>query len=118
MVFLDEAEHFLHNRNASVATLRALFAFGPECRSRSLRNQCSPSPESAACIRCDTLNRWSSDTVCQHRITDLLVRENNGETGGAAEEQPKNDVGLQYLTPAFMSGSLLFLVLGTYEAHN
>ena len=37
----------MHNRNASVATLRALFAFGPECRSRSLRNQCSPSPESS-----------------------------------------------------------------------
>src|SRR5438876_4191616 len=46
MVFLDEAEHFLHNRSASVATLRALFAFGPECRSRSLWNQCSPSSES------------------------------------------------------------------------
>ena len=45
-VFLDEAEHFLHNRSASVATLRKLFAFGPECRSRSLRNQRSPSPES------------------------------------------------------------------------
>jgi hypothetical protein len=44
--FLDEAEHFLHNRSASVATLRELFAFGPECRSRSLRNQRSPSPES------------------------------------------------------------------------
>jgi hypothetical protein len=26
---------------------RLLFAFGPECRSRSLRNQCSPSPESS-----------------------------------------------------------------------
>jgi len=36
-VFLDEAEHFLHNRSASVATLRELFAFGLECRSRSLR---------------------------------------------------------------------------------
>ena len=36
-VSLDEAEHFLHNRNASVATLRLLFAFGPECRSPSLR---------------------------------------------------------------------------------
>src|SRR5437763_10059660 len=47
MVFLDEREHFLHNQSASVATLRALFAFGPECRSRSRRNQCSPSPESA-----------------------------------------------------------------------
>jgi len=47
-VFLDEAEHFLHNRSASVATLRDLFAFGPECRSRSLRNQRSPSPESAS----------------------------------------------------------------------
>jgi hypothetical protein len=44
---LDEAEHFLHNRNASVATLRNLFAFGPECRSRSLRNQRSLSPESS-----------------------------------------------------------------------
>jgi len=29
-VFLDEAEHFRHNRSASVATLRGLFAFGPE----------------------------------------------------------------------------------------
>jgi hypothetical protein len=47
IVFLDEDEHFLHNRTASVATLREPFAFGPECRSRSLRNQCSPSPESS-----------------------------------------------------------------------
>src|SRR6266550_9349381 len=47
--FLDEAEHFRHNRRASVATLRELFAFGPECRSRSLRNQCSPrNPQLAA----------------------------------------------------------------------
>ena len=46
-VFLDEAEHFRQNRSASVATLRELFAFGPECRSRSLRNQRSPSPESS-----------------------------------------------------------------------
>ena len=44
--FLDQAEHLFHNRDASVATLRQLFAFGPECRSRSLRNQRSPSPES------------------------------------------------------------------------
>src|SRR5258706_8531405 len=47
MVFLDEREHLRHNREASVATLRKLFAFGPECRSRSLRNQRSPSPESS-----------------------------------------------------------------------
>ena len=47
-VFLDEDEHFRHNRVASVATLRQLFAFGPECRSRSLRNQRSPSPESSS----------------------------------------------------------------------
>ena len=46
-VFLDEAEHFPHNRRASVATLRRLFGFSPECRSRSLRNQRSPSPESS-----------------------------------------------------------------------
>ena len=51
-VFLDDAEHFRHNRSASVATLRELFAFGPECRSRSLRNQRSPSPESAIVGAC------------------------------------------------------------------
>jgi osmotically-inducible protein OsmY len=37
----------LHNQVASVAALRELFAFGPECRSRSLRNQRSPSSESS-----------------------------------------------------------------------
>ena len=54
MVFLDEAEHFLHNRDASVATLRRLFAFGPECRSRSLRNRRSPSPESSDALSLST----------------------------------------------------------------
>ncbi|MGB8062121.1 MAG: hypothetical protein WCF26_09520, partial [Candidatus Sulfotelmatobacter sp.] len=39
------AEHFLHNHHASVASLRLLFTFAPECRSASLRNQRSPSPE-------------------------------------------------------------------------
>ena len=42
---VDEAEHFLHNHHASVASLRLLFTFTPECRSPSLRNRCSPSPE-------------------------------------------------------------------------
>jgi len=42
---LDEAEHFLHNHHASVASLRLLFTFAPERRSASLRNRCSPSPE-------------------------------------------------------------------------
>jgi hypothetical protein len=46
-VFRDEAKHLFHNRGASVAALRGLFAFGPECRSRSLRNHRSPSPESS-----------------------------------------------------------------------
>src|SRR5436305_15275673 len=46
-VFLDQREQFRHNRKASVATLRKLFAFGPECRSHCLRNQYSPSPESS-----------------------------------------------------------------------
>jgi hypothetical protein len=59
-VFLDETEHFLHNRSASVATLRKLFAFGPECRSRSLRNQRSPSPESSS---------WEEQTVNLARMT-------------------------------------------------
>jgi hypothetical protein len=42
---LDEAEHFLHNHHASVASLRRLFTFAPERRSASERNQRSPSPE-------------------------------------------------------------------------
>src|ERR1700730_308585 len=44
-IALDDSEHFLHNHHASVATLRLLFTFAPECRSASLRNRCSPSPE-------------------------------------------------------------------------
>ena len=42
---VDEAEHFLHNHHASVASLRLLFTFAPERRSASLRNRRSPSPE-------------------------------------------------------------------------
>jgi hypothetical protein len=42
---LDHSEHLLHNLHASVASLRLLFTFAPECRSASLRNRCSPSPE-------------------------------------------------------------------------
>jgi hypothetical protein len=37
---------FLHNRVASVATLRMVFGIIPECRSASLRNERSASPES------------------------------------------------------------------------
>src|SRR6202050_5781608 len=44
-ILLDHSEHLLHNHHASVATLRLLFTFAPECRSASLRNRCSPSPE-------------------------------------------------------------------------
>src|SRR5208283_4976089 len=44
-ISLDEAEHFLHNHHASVASLRLLFTFTPERRSAYLRNRCSPSPE-------------------------------------------------------------------------
>src|SRR5271157_2398790 len=44
-ISLDEAEHFLHNHHASVASLRLLFAFTPERRSACLRNRCSPSLE-------------------------------------------------------------------------
>ena len=35
---LDEAEHLLHNRRASVASLRSVFGIIPEPRSPSLRN--------------------------------------------------------------------------------
>src|SRR5271166_2412578 len=44
-ISLDEAEHFLHNHHASVASLRLLFTLTPERRSACLRNRCSPSPE-------------------------------------------------------------------------
>jgi hypothetical protein len=44
-ISLDDSEHLLHNHRVSVATLRLLFTFAPECRSASLRNRCSPSPE-------------------------------------------------------------------------
>ena len=50
-VFLDEAEHLFHNQGASDAALRGLFAFGPESRSRSLRNHRSPSPESSQSVK-------------------------------------------------------------------
>ena len=36
---LDEAEHFPHNQKASVATLRWVFGFIPECCSASFRNR-------------------------------------------------------------------------------
>ena len=45
IIALDDSEHLLHNHHASVASLRLLFTFVPECRSASLRNQRSPSPE-------------------------------------------------------------------------
>jgi hypothetical protein len=44
-ISLDHSEHLLHNHHASVASLRLLFTLAPECRSPSLRNRCSPSPE-------------------------------------------------------------------------
>ena len=44
-ISLDDSEHLLHNHHVSVASLRLLFTFAPECRSASLRNQRSPSPE-------------------------------------------------------------------------
>src|SRR5208337_1636282 len=44
-ISLDDSEHFLHYHRVSVASLRLLFTCDPECRSASLRNRCSPSPE-------------------------------------------------------------------------
>ena len=44
-ISLDDSEHLRHNHRVSVAALRLLFTFAPECRSASLRNRCSPSPE-------------------------------------------------------------------------
>jgi hypothetical protein len=42
---LDDSEHLLHNHRVSVASLRLLFTFAPECRSASHRDWRSPSPE-------------------------------------------------------------------------
>src|ERR1019366_1039824 len=44
-ILLDDSEHLLHNHQVSVAALRLLFTFAPECRSASHRNERSPSPE-------------------------------------------------------------------------
>src|ERR1019366_10050101 len=44
-ISLDDSEHLLHNHHVSVASLRLLFTFAPECRSASHRNWRSPSPE-------------------------------------------------------------------------
>ena len=44
-ISLDDSEHSLHNHRVSVASLRLLFTFAPECPSASRRNRCSPSPE-------------------------------------------------------------------------
>ena len=50
---VDDAEHFLHNHHASVASLRLLFTFVPERRSACHRNRCSPSPECPKTHACD-----------------------------------------------------------------
>jgi len=50
MVFLDEGERFGDNRSASVASLRFGVRLPPECRSRSLWNPCSSSPEYPECL--------------------------------------------------------------------
>ena len=44
-ISLDDSEHLLHNHHVSVAALRLLFTFAPECGSPSHRNWRSPSPE-------------------------------------------------------------------------
>ncbi len=64
---VDEAEHFLHNHHASVASLRLLFTFVPERRSASLRNRCSPSPEYPK-------NRVSDNVVPCQALLDVLTR--------------------------------------------
>src|SRR6266851_3899198 len=61
-ISLDDSEHLFQNHHVSVASLRLLFTFAPECRAASLRNRCSPSPEypdgrtaifvSVACLSC------------------------------------------------------------------
>jgi hypothetical protein len=58
---LTDSEHLLHNHHASVASLRLLFTFAPECRSASLRNRCSPSPEYPEFVR------WENFTLYGYR---------------------------------------------------
>ena len=67
----------MHNQDARVATLRELFVFGPECRSRSFRNQCSPSPEPAAALHAafgfGRPQIWNSDQSSQFTSADFLA---------------------------------------------
>jgi len=37
IIVLDDSEHLFHNHHASVASLRLLFTFAPECRSPTER---------------------------------------------------------------------------------
>jgi len=81
---VDEAEHFLHNHHASVASLRLLFTFVPERRSASLRNRCSPSPEYPIATRIHGF-----PVFCMIRTTETHERrtERNGRRDRAVCEQ-------------------------------
>src|SRR5208283_5085464 len=82
-ISLDEAEHFLHNHHASVASLRLLFTFTPERRSACLRNRCSPSPNT-------------------HHVGHLLVgpiRDPNDRTQSVMESPAKFPINLPRLVP-------------------
>ena len=82
---VDDAEHFLHNHYASVASLRLLFTFAPECRSASLRNRCLPSPEYPG------WGDFSQNCLHDMRIVGNIrvsghdrVSDQRGEPGGSA----------------------------------
>ena len=82
-ILLDHSEHLLHNHHTSVATLRLLFTFAPECRSASLRNRCSPSPEYPG-----------SEPLCYDFVLDRPVRRGQ-EASMRRQPSPRHPTLLQ-----------------------
>jgi hypothetical protein len=83
-------------RNASVASLRLLFTFAPECRSASLRNQRSASPEYPERIATiiepvpHLMNEASPSVICVESgaLHNRLLANQHIAVSGAGHKQP------------------------------
>ena len=78
---LDQAEHFLHNQKASVATLRLLFGIGPESCSASLRNAFA-----FAGIR-----NWRTATCRRQSFSTSFIRTSSTERTRSSSPKCNND---------------------------
>src|SRR5215472_3195794 len=62
-----EGEHFLHNRDTSVATLRGLFAFGSECQGSTLASRLShPKLRRTSCTAVIPSSKQAQFAHCQN----------------------------------------------------